>query len=177
MLLTLAACVSCACGKERTLPPVTPGEFARYAEDLSMNSIVLGRNVSFNILLPDDYLSSPERRYPVVYMFHGYGDNRKSWNDQWLRVENKVKELEADGLEPMIYVFPDGYNSYYCNTYDGSFRYMDMFIEEFVPYIDRTYRTLADRDHRAASLMELERILPRDAARAVYLHFHKEDEL
>ena len=30
---------------------------------------------------------------------------------------------------------------------------------------------------RAASLMELERILPRDAARAVYLHFHKEDEL
>lgn len=30
---------------------------------------------------------------------------------------------------------------------------------------------------RAASLMELERILPRDAARAVYLHFHKEDEI
>lgn len=30
---------------------------------------------------------------------------------------------------------------------------------------------------RAASLMELERILPRDTARAVYLHFHKEDEL
>ena len=30
---------------------------------------------------------------------------------------------------------------------------------------------------RAASLMELERILPRDAARAVYLHFHEEDEI
>ena len=30
---------------------------------------------------------------------------------------------------------------------------------------------------RAASLMELERILPRDAARAVYKHFHEEDEL
>ncbi len=29
---------------------------------------------------------------------------------------------------------------------------------------------------RAASLMELERILPRDAARAVYQHFHQEDE-
>ena len=30
---------------------------------------------------------------------------------------------------------------------------------------------------RAASLMELERVLPRDAARAVYKHFHEEDEL
>ena len=30
---------------------------------------------------------------------------------------------------------------------------------------------------RAAGLMELERILPRDAARAVYKHFHEEDEL
>ena len=39
----------------------------------------------------------------------------------------------------------------------------------------KTFKSLAGI--RAASLMELERILPQDAARAVYLHFHKEDAL
>ena len=96
------------------------------------------------------FRSSPGKRYPVVYMLHGFGDNRKSWNSQYLRVETKVKELEKEGLEPMIYIFPDGYNSYYCNTYDSAFKYMDMFVDEFVPYIDKTYRTIADREHRVA---------------------------
>ena len=39
----------------------------------------------------------------------------------------------------------------------------------------KTFKSLVNL--RAASLMELERVLPRDAAAAVYRHFHKEDEL
>lgn len=147
-VFTMFSSVSCA--KRRNLDALPKGKFVRYAEDLSIGSNILGKNVSFNILLPEDYLSSPKKRYPVIYMLHGLGDNRKSWNSQYLRVENKVKELEAQGLEPMIYIFPDGYNSYYCNTYDSAFKYMDMFIDELVPHIDKTYRTIADREHRAA---------------------------
>jgi excinuclease ABC subunit C len=39
----------------------------------------------------------------------------------------------------------------------------------------KTFKSLTNL--RAASLMELERVLPRDAAAAVYKHFHEEDEL
>ena len=49
----------------------------------------------------------------------------------------------------MIYVMPSGFRSYYVNRLDGNFDYMQMFAEELVPYVDRTYRTLADRGHRA----------------------------
>lgn len=149
IFVLVAVCVSCACEPERKLPAAEGVRFARYAEDVSVSSKCLGKTVGFNILLPSDYLTSKDKRYPVVYMLHGFGDNRKSWNDQYLRVESKIEELEGNGLQSMIYVFPDGYNSYYSNTYDGSFKYMDMFIDELVPYIDKVYRTIPDRQHRA----------------------------
>ena len=144
----LCGLTACTANAQEQLPD-TSGRFVRYAGGMSVRSEILGENVAFDILLPADYTDGSAKEYPVVYMLHGYGDDNKAWNDKWLRIESKVEELEADGLEPMIYVFPDGSNSYYSNTYDGKFRYMDMFVSEFVPYIDRTYRTIADREHRA----------------------------
>lgn len=114
-----------------------------------MESKILERNINLSILLPADYVSNEKQEYPVVYMLHGFGDNHTSWNDKWLKVEAKINELEDKGLPPMIYVFPEGFNSYYSNRYTGRFNYMDMFIEELVPYIDKTYRTIPDRTHRA----------------------------
>lgn len=139
---------ACACTPKQ-MPDPEPGPFIRYASDIALQSKILGRAVNFDILLPADYLSEPDKRYPVVYMCHGYGDNNKSWNDKWLKVEEKVNSLEAEGLEPMIYVFPNAFKSYYVNRYTGKFNYMDMFIEELIPYIDKTYRTIPDREHRA----------------------------
>jgi esterase/lipase superfamily enzyme len=57
--------------------------------------------------------------------------------------------LERAGLEPMIYVCPNGWNTYYSNYYDGSLYYMDMFVQELIPHIDGKFRTIADREHRA----------------------------
>ena len=150
-LLTVLALVSaCACGRKTPdLPPVDADKFIRYASGLSMESKLLDKVVNFDILLPADYLSDPQKRYPVVYMCHGLGDDNTSWNDKWLRIEQKVMELESQGLEPMIYVFPNASRTYYCNKYNGKYPYMDMFATELVPFIDKTYRTIADRQHRA----------------------------
>lgn len=150
-LLTVLALVSaCACGRKTPdLPPVDADKFIRYASGLSMESKLLDKVVNFDILLPADYLSEPQKRYPVVYMCHGLGDDNTSWNDKWLRIEQKVMELESQGLEPMIYVFPNASRTYYCNKYNGNYPYMDMFATELVPHIDNTYRTIADREHRA----------------------------
>jgi enterochelin esterase-like enzyme len=150
LLATLLCVVStCACGGDKPTP-----EFKRYSSGLSMKSSIIKQGsvvtVPYEILLPADYVSNPERRYPVVYMLHGLGDNESSWNGSWMQGENKITYLENHKeLEPMIYVFPRGWHYYYSNFYDGSINYMDMFIQEFIPYIDGTYRTLADREHRA----------------------------
>ena len=136
------------CSSKRILPD-NPGPFQRYTEDMFMHSEALGTDVKFCVLLPESYREDADRHYPVVYMLHGYGDNHNSWNGKYLHANTKIQSLEGKGLSEMIYVFPEGFTSYYCNYYNGKYNYMDMFVNEFVPYIDRTFRTLADREHRA----------------------------
>ena len=142
---------TCACNgnKEHELPPVNNVPFERYTADLTFSSKLLHSVIKYDILLPDGYDKNTDNRYPVVYAFHGYGDNNNSWNGQYMKGESKIKSLEADGLEPMIYVFPMGYTTYWCDCYDGTFPYMTMLAEEFIPFIDDNYRTIADRNHRA----------------------------
>lgn len=138
-----------SCSKERPLPD-SPDGFERYATDLSMHSDILGQTINYSIYLPADYTKSADKRYGVVYLLHGYGDNHQAWNDKWLHITTLIESKEQAGeISPMIYVMPQGFNSYYVNRYDGSFDYMDMFTEELVPYIDRVYRTRADRSSRA----------------------------
>lgn len=123
----------------------------RYGADMSFDSKVLKRPMFYSIYLPKDYDTAKEKSYPVVYLLHGLTDSNKSWNDKWLDVNNLINELEADGLGDMIYVFPYGFNHYWCNHYNGKYDLMDMIINEFIPLIDSTYRTIPDRQHRCVT--------------------------
>lgn len=148
VLVCLATIASCGCDKKRELPPVDPVEIPRYSTGLSMSSTLLNRVVKYDILLPEGYNDNPDKRYPVMYCFHGWGDSNTSWNGTYMSCEATIKSLERKGLEPMIYVFPNAWKTYWVDRFDGSFPYMTMLVEEFIPMIDRTYRTLADREHR-----------------------------
>ena len=152
-ILFLLACtailVSCGCQKKRELPPIDPPAIQQYAQDIVLNSQVLRTTVKYSIYLPASYASNPDKRYAVVYMLHGYGDNNNSWNGEWLHANNKIDDLTAKGMGEMIYVYPQGFRTYYCNRYDGTYSYMDMFVNELIPLIDKTYRTIPDKQHRA----------------------------
>lgn len=121
----------------------------RFISGQPFHSEMLGKDLPYAVVLPEEYENRPDKSYPVIYLTHGLGCTPDDWNDRYIRFEATLKQLEADGLGNFIYIFPTGFNSYYSNTYDGSFPYMDMFIKEFVPFIDSTYRTIADRQHRA----------------------------
>lgn len=120
-----------------------------YLRDLVLESTILDMDIRYSVLLPRDYYEKTDQRYAVVYMLHGYGDNQNSWNGEWLHARERITALEDAGLEKMIYVYPMGFQSYYVNRYDGSFNYMDMFVQEFVPLIDSSFRTIADKQHRS----------------------------
>ena len=144
----LLALSSCGCSNDNKEVPA-PAEFKRFADGITFHSEALHQDISLAVLLPKTYISEPDKRYPVVYCLHGLGDEPSSWNDQWLAMENTVQSLESSGLEEMIYVFPKGYRTYYVNRYDGKYPYMDFFVQDLIPYVDKTWRTLADRGHRA----------------------------
>ena len=130
-------------------PSQEPAKFTRYNKDLVFHSDILDTDLKYSVYLPEGYEQNSTERYPVVYMLHGYGDDNNSWNGDWLHAADRIKALEGGGMREMIYVFPYGYQGYYVNKYDGSFNYMDMFAEEFIPHIDASFRTLADKGHRS----------------------------
>ena len=146
-----ALLVSCGCEKKRELPDVDPPAFQRYSQDIVLNSTVLGTSVKYSIYLPASYVTNKDKRYSVVYMVHGYGDDNNSWNGNYLHANDKIDDLTQKGLGEMIYVFPQGFKTYYCNRYDGTFSYMDMFVNELIPLIDANYRTIPDKQHRSVT--------------------------
>lgn len=151
LLLSVSAIVG-ACGCSPKNENDTPEEpaFERYVQNLEIKSEILNTKVPFSIYLPEGYDKDLDKSYAVVYMLHGHGDNHNSWNGNYLHANTKINTLvKTSGLSDMIYVFPEGFTTYYCNYYTGKYAYMDMFIQELIPYIDANYRTIPDRQHRS----------------------------
>ena len=116
-------------------------------EGLKLSSAILGRDVAYAVYLPPDYATST-RRYPVVFLLHGYTDNESGWiqfGEVNLAADRAIAERE---IPPMIIVMPDGGVSWYINDLAGKVRYEDMFVQELIPHIDAVYRTRADREFR-----------------------------
>jgi enterochelin esterase-like enzyme len=116
-------------------------------EGLKLKSAILGRDVAYAVYLPPDYATST-RRYPVVYLLHGYTDNESGWiqfGEINLAADRAIAERE---IPPMIIVMPDGGVSWYINDLAGKFRYEDMFVQELIPHIDAAYRTRASSEFR-----------------------------
>jgi enterochelin esterase-like enzyme len=98
----------------------------------------------FLIYLPPCYDQEIDENYPVLYLLHG----QTYTDDQWVRLgaANAADTLILSGVaEPFIIVFPD---DRYWNLQAGS-SFGDRLIDALIPYIDKHYRTLAERDHRA----------------------------
>ena len=101
--VALVLTTTCACNgnREHYLPDIDPVPFERYSSNLTFNSKVLDMVIKYDILLPEGYDKDTDKSYPVVYAFHGYGDDNSSWNGQYMKGEAKIKSLEAEGLDPM----------------------------------------------------------------------------
>jgi enterochelin esterase-like enzyme len=120
----------------------------RIIEGLSINSKILGQDVKYSIILPEDYYSS-NKAYPVVYLLHGLGDNETSWIEYGRVSQIADTAVKRGEIVPMIYIMPQGFRNYYVNDYAGKFMYENMFIKELVPFIDKNYRTISNKEHRA----------------------------
>lgn len=120
----------------------------RIIEGLSMSSAVLGQEVKYSIVLPDGYFKG-KKNYPVVYLLHGLGDNESSWLEYGRISQISDAAIAKKDIIPMIFVIPQGFRNYYINDYAATFLYEDMFVQELIPFIDSTYRTIADTRHRA----------------------------
>jgi S-formylglutathione hydrolase FrmB len=119
-------------------------------EEQNVKSDILRHNVKYAIYLPADYETS-NRTYPVVYLLHGYGDDQTGWL-QFGEVNRYADKAIAEGkIPPMIIVMPDALTSWYINNYNGKQNYEDFFFKEFIPTIEKEYRTKTTKQYRAVA--------------------------
>ncbi len=118
----------------------------------ALNSRILKRLVHYCVYLPSGYdagaTEHPPRRYPVLYFLHGLGDNERTlFNSGGWTLLDDLRNQHRMG--DFLVVAPEGWRSFYINSANGSFRYSDFFLQEFVPYIERKYRIKPGRSGRA----------------------------
>ena len=127
------------------------------------------------IYTPPDYDKDTGRRFPVLYLQHGMGEDETGWGNQGhanLIMDNLISEGKT---KPFIIVMengggsggprrggrsadtaPVGVSAGSTNTPAPGGRGMFNFsgfervlIDDLIPWIDSTYRTIADQPHRA----------------------------
>lgn len=106
-----------------------------------------------HVYTPPNYDMDQNKRFPVLYLQHGSGENQTSWGNQG-RAGIILDNLIADRkCPPMIVVMEEGYAYAPHAKTDESGRRINSFeqllIDETIPLIESHYRVVADKDHRA----------------------------
>lgn len=117
-------------------------------ESLKFESSKVNYPVEYSIYLPPDYESS-ERSYPVLYLLHGYSDDETGWIQFGEANSIADKGIANGDFSSCIIVMPDGKVSWYINSADGKDPWEDMFIDEFIPFIEKEYRIRSKKEFRA----------------------------
>lgn len=131
-----------------TLGSLVSAQNGKVLESLVFNSNKVNYPVEYSVYLPPDYENS-QRSYPVLYLLHGYSDDETAWiqfGEANTIADHGIAERE---FPPCIIVMPDGKVSWYINSYDGNDPWEDMFIEEFIPFIEKNYRIRSKKEFRA----------------------------
>ena len=120
----------------------------------ALESHILKRVVRYCVYLPSGYDAGaalhPVRRYPVLYFLHGLGDNEQTlFNSGGWTLLDDLRSHQKMG--DFLIVAPEGRRSFYINSANGAERYSDFFLQEFLPYIERSFRVRPGRGGRAIS--------------------------
>jgi enterochelin esterase-like enzyme len=118
--------------------------------DRVFESKLLKQTTHYSIYLPPGYETSTIE-YPVLYLFHGGGDDWRDWLLRGQAAPIADKAILSGEAPAMIIVMPDGIGHWYNNKYDGTFNYEDYFFKELIPHIESTYRCRTEKRYRAIS--------------------------
>jgi enterochelin esterase family protein len=124
-------------------------------------SAVVGDERDFYVYTPPGYDPRESKRYPVLYLLHGFSDDASAWTAVG-RAHVILDNLIASGkARPMLVVMPLGYGApEFVSRGFGAFRdlalrkrnydrFRDALLTEVIPAVESTYRAASDRESRA----------------------------
>lgn len=114
-------------------------------------STALGRNRRMHVYTPPGYEAGQDK-YPVFYLLHGSSDSDASWSTVGRAGFIMDNLIAAKKAVPMIVVMPAGHTTgvgFGGRGAGGSDEFVQDFVTDIMPYVEKNYRVIADRAHRA----------------------------
>lgn len=139
------------------IPEGPEGDYYRFNKNIPHGGIrslyhwsdINGLERHINVYVPAEYEKNPRKKYPVLYLVHGWGEDENGWSVQG-HMANIMDGLIASGKAvPMIVVMPSGDIQTNSDVRKASGDITDIFVKDLIPFIDKTFRTYTDREHRA----------------------------
>lgn len=121
-------------------------------QQILFNSPSTGEQKRAFVYTPAEYSKNTKKKYPVLYLQHGWGEDETAWSNQGcahLIMDNLIAEGKC---KPFIIVMTYGMTNGARYGTIGSFSPKDfetVLVDELIPYVDSHFRTLANKQNRA----------------------------
>lgn len=121
-------------------------------QQILFNSPSTGEQKRAFVYTPAEYSKNAKKKYPVLYLQHGWGEDETAWSNQGcahLIMDNLIAEGKC---KPFIIVMTYGMTNGARYGTIGSFSPKDfetVLVDELIPYVDSHFRTLANKKNRA----------------------------
>lgn len=104
------------------------------------------------VYTPPGYEKDKSKKYPVLYLQHGWGEDETAWSNQGhanLIMDNLIAEGKT---KPFIIVMTYGMTNELKWGHMKEFKidpFQTVLVDELIPYVDANFRTMSDKAHRA----------------------------
>jgi enterochelin esterase-like enzyme len=139
------------------IPEGPEGDYYRFNKNIPHGQIrsidywsdVNGLERHVNVYIPAEYEKNPQKKYPALYLVHGWGEDENGWSVQGHMANIMDGLIESGKAVPMIVVMPSGDIKTNSDVREASGDITKIYINDLIPFIDKTFRTYSDKEHRA----------------------------
>jgi enterochelin esterase-like enzyme len=139
------------------IPEGQEGDYYRFNKSIPHGQVrsiyywseVNGMERHVNVYIPAEYEQNPQKKYPVLYLVHGWGENENGWSIQGHMANIMDGLINAGKAVPMIVVMPSGDIQTNSDVRQASGDITKIYINDLIPFIDKNFRTINDRQKRA----------------------------
>ena len=119
-----------------------------------IKSSYIKKLVHYSIYIPpeiekiDKKYESSSHNFPLLYLLHGIEGDHTDWINKGHIQETADLLISREKLNKLFIIMPEGFKSFYSNTYNNSEKYEDFFIKELIPKVESSYHIIQNRNFR-----------------------------
>ncbi|HNX84508.1 MAG: alpha/beta hydrolase-fold protein [Bacteroidales bacterium] len=140
------------------IPEGPEGDYYRFNKSIPHGQVrslyywseINGMERHCNVYVPAEYESNTDKKYPVMYLLHGWGEDENGWSNQGHMANIMDGLINAGKAVPMIVVMDCGDIKTNSDVRKASTNDVtQIYINDLMPFIEKTFRTKNDRQNRA----------------------------